>query len=273
MVTLHSRAPVRHAAASHVADVPAFAVRETTHTGPPKPRLLDRVRHALQARHGSRRTEKAYVAWIRRYILFHGKRHPADMGAAEITQFLTSLAVDGNVAASYPEPGVERPAVSVPPRAGAGAAVARRGGEGQAGERLPVVLSRAEVRAILRELQGPPRLMAILLYGAGLRLLECARLRVKNVDFAANQIVVRAGKGDRDRMTMLPGGREGRSRAASRVRESTARDGPPAWRRLSGAPLGARAQSVKAVCRPTSRSTGPLARIRSPRPLTAALGF
>jgi integron integrase len=204
MVTLHSRAPVRYAAASHVADVPAFAVRETTHTGPPKLRLLDRVRHALQARHGSRRTEKAYVAWIRRYILFHGKRHPADMGAAEITQFLTSLAVEGNVAASTQNQALsallflyrhvleqELPWLE-------GVVRAKRG------ERLPVVLSRDEVRAILRELQGPPRLMAILLYGAGLRLLECARLRVKDVDFAANQIVVRAGKGDRDRMTMLP---------------------------------------------------------------------
>jgi Phage integrase, N-terminal SAM-like domain len=80
--------------------VPAFAVRETNQTGLPKPRLLDRVREAIRTRHYSRRTEKAYVAWIRRYIFFHGKRHPADMGAAELTGFLTSLAVDGGVAAS-----------------------------------------------------------------------------------------------------------------------------------------------------------------------------
>ena len=97
MVTLQSHAPVSYAAVRNVANVPACAVRETTPTGPPKLRLLDRVRQALQARHGSRRTEKAYVAWIRRYILFHGKRHPADMGAAEITQFLSSLAVDSTV--------------------------------------------------------------------------------------------------------------------------------------------------------------------------------
>jgi integron integrase len=127
----------------------------------PKPRLLDRVREAIRARHYSRRTEKTYVAWIRRYILFHGKRHPAEMGAPEVTQFLTSLAVEARV-------------------------------------------TRDEVRAVLERLTGVPRLMALLLYGAGLRLLECARLRVKDVDFTSNQITVRGGKGDRDRTTMLP---------------------------------------------------------------------
>ena len=100
MVTLQWHGPVWNAAAMDVADVPAFTVRETNQTGPPKPRLLDRVREAIRTRHYSRRTEKAYVAWIRRYIFFHGKRHPADMGAAEITRFLTSLAVEGRVAAS-----------------------------------------------------------------------------------------------------------------------------------------------------------------------------
>jgi integron integrase len=205
MVTLPLLTSIEYPPATGIAEVRGFAVRETTPTGPPKPRLLDRVRQALQARHGSRRTEKAYVAWIRRYILFHGKRHPADMGAAEITQFLSWLAVVGNVAASTQNQALsallflyrhvldrELPWLD-------GVVRARQA------ERLPVVLSREEVRAILRELQGPPRLMTILLYGAGLRLLECARLRVKDVDFAANQIVVRGGKGDRDRVTMLPG--------------------------------------------------------------------
>jgi hypothetical protein len=100
MVTLRVHSPVWCAAAPDVAEAPAFALRETDQAGPSKPRLLDRVREAVRTRHYSRRTEKAYVAWIRRYILFHGKRHPTDMGAAEITRFLTSLAIDGKVAAS-----------------------------------------------------------------------------------------------------------------------------------------------------------------------------
>ncbi len=127
------------------------------------------------------------------------------MGAAEITQFLSSLAVEGHVAASTQNQALSallflyRNVLEQDLPWLDGVVRAKRA------ERLPVVLTREEVRAILRELQGPPRSMAILLYGAGLRLLECARLRVKDVDFAANQIVVRGGKGDRDRMTMLPG--------------------------------------------------------------------
>lgn len=171
---------------------------------PPKPRLLDRVRDAVRARHYSRRTEEAYTAWIRRFILFHGKRHPAEMGAAEITRFLTALAVDRRVAASTQNQALsallflyrdvlrqEIPWLEDVVRA-------RRA------RRLPVVLTRDETRAVLDHLRGVPRLMALLLYGAGLRVLECARLRVKDVDLASNQIVVRAGKGDRDRVTMLP---------------------------------------------------------------------
>jgi integron integrase len=205
MLTLQLLSLVRYPAARGLAGVRGFAVRETTPTGPAKPRLLDRVRLALRARHGSRRTEKTYVAWIRRYILFHGKRHPAEMGADEITQFLSALAVEGNVAASTQNQALsavlflyrhvleqELPWLD-------GVVRAKRAA------RLPVVLTREEVRAVLSELHGPPRLMAILLYGAGLRVLECARLRVKDVDFAANQLVVRGGKGDRDRVTMLPG--------------------------------------------------------------------
>ena len=181
-----------------------LAVAEPAPEGASRPRLLDRVRDALRARHSSRRTEKSYVAWIRRYIVFHGKRHPAEMGAVEVTQFLSSLAQQDHVAASTQNQAlsallflyrqvlqVEMPWLDNVVRA-------------KLSERLPVVLTREEIRAVIRELQGPPRLMAILLYGAGLRLLECARLRVKDVDFATNQIIVRAGKGDRDRVTMLP---------------------------------------------------------------------
>jgi len=144
------------------------------------------------------------VHWIKRYIFFHGKRHPMEMGAAEVAQFLTSLAVEDKVAAStqnqalsallflYREVlGVELPWLDDVVRA-------------KRPQYLPVVLTRAEVRAVLGRLDGVPRLMAILLYGAGLRLLECCRLRVKDVDFAANQLVVRDGKGQKDRVTMLP---------------------------------------------------------------------
>ncbi len=184
----------------------AFALRvgEADPTGAPKPRLLDRVRAAIRARHYSRRTEKAYVAWIRRYIFFHDKRHPADMGAPEVTRFLSSLAVEGKVAASTQNQALsallflygEVLAVDLPWMD----EIVRA----KRPQRLPVVLTRDEVRAVLRRLEGTPRLMAFLLYGAGLRLLECCRLRVQDVDFGTNQIVVRSGKGDKDRVTMLP---------------------------------------------------------------------
>ena len=183
---------------------PRLRLRETGPAEAPRPRLLDRVREAIRTRHYSRRTEKAYVHWIKRYIFFHGKRHPIEMGAAEVTAFLTALAVSSKVAAStqnqalsallflYREVlGVELPWLDDVVRA-------------KRPLRLPVVLTRDEVRAVLQRLDGVARLMAILLYGAGLRLLECCRLRVKDVDFAMNQITVRDGKGHKDRPTMLP---------------------------------------------------------------------
>ena len=179
-------------------------MREASPPAPRPPRLLDRVREAIRSRHYSRRTEKAYVHWIRRFIFFHGKRHPAEMGAVQVTAFLTSLAVQGKVAAStqnqalsallflYREVlGVDLPWLEDVVRA-------------KRPQYLPVVLTRDETRALLQQLNGVPRIMALLLYGAGLRLLECCRLRVKDVDFAANQIVIRDGKGRKDRVTMLP---------------------------------------------------------------------
>ena len=181
-----------------------LAVREMGPATVPQPRLLDRVREAIRARQYSRRTEKAYVRWIKRYIFFHGKRHPGEMGASEATAFLTSLAVHDKVSAStqnqalsallflYREVmGVELPWLHDVVRA-------------KRPQHLPVVLTREEVRAVLQRLDGVPRLMALLLYGAGLRLLECCHLRVKDIDFATNQIVVRDGKGRKDRVTMLP---------------------------------------------------------------------
>jgi integron integrase len=195
---------ISYAILSAGASTATLAVRETAPAGAPKPRLLERVREDIRARHYSRRTEKAYVHWIKRYIFFHGKRHPAEMGAPEVTAFLTSLAVHDKVAAStqnqalsallflYREVlGVELPWLDDVVRA-------------KRPQHLPVVLTRDEVRAVLQRLDGVPRLMALLLYGAGLRLLECCHLRVKDIDFATNQIVIRDGKGRKDRVTMLP---------------------------------------------------------------------
>ncbi len=173
--------------------------------GPAPPRkLLDRVRWHLRVKRYSIRTEKSYLDWIRRFILFHEKRHPAEMGEAEIAAFLSHLAIDGQVAASTQNQafsallflyqqvldrklnyitGVER--VRRPPK-------------------LPVVFTRTEARAVLAHLKGDYRLMAHLLYGSGLRLLECLRLRVKDIDFGYRQITVREGKGMRERITILP---------------------------------------------------------------------
>ncbi len=173
-------------------------------SAPQKPKLLDRVREAIRARHYSRRTEDAYIGWIKRYIFFHGKRHPSEMGAEEVTRFLSSLALDGHVAASTQNQALSallflyREVLQQDLPWLEGIVRAKRP------IRLPVVLTRDEVQAVLSQLRGTPRLMATLLYGAGLRLLECARLRVKDVEFAANQILVRGGKGDKDRVTLLP---------------------------------------------------------------------
>ena len=203
MVGTQRAVPFRYAATSCRGRA-RWIAREAGPPAPQQPRLLDRVRAALRARHYSRRTEKAYVHWIKRYIFFHGKRHPAEMGAAEVTAFLTALAVRDRVAAStqnqalnallflYREIlGVELPWLD-------GLVRAKRP------QHLRTVLTREEVRTVLEQLDRAPRLMALLLYGAGLRLLECCRLRIKDVDFATNQITIRDGKGSKDRVTMLP---------------------------------------------------------------------
>ncbi len=168
------------------------------------PRLLDRVRAAIRVRHYSRRTEEAYVGWIRRYIFFHNKRHPSSMGAEEINVFLTHLAVEGEVASATQSQALSallflyRDVLDEDPGWIGDVVRARRP------KKLPVVLVREEVRAVLAQMRGTPRLVAALLYGGGLRLLEGLRLRVKDVDFLAGEIVVREGKGAKDRRTMLP---------------------------------------------------------------------
>src|SRR5262245_5947987 len=204
---------------------PMLVARETPAPEAPKRRLLDRVREALRARHYSRRTEEAYIAWIRRYIFFHGKRHPAEMGAPEITRFLSSLAVGDKVAASTQNQALGallflyRDVLELDLPWLDGIVRAKRP------QRLPIVLTREEVRAVLQPLTGVPRLMAYLLYGAGLRLLECCRLRVQDMDFSANQIVVRSGKGDKDRVTILPAAvKSALARHLERVRAQHQRD-------------------------------------------------
>jgi integron integrase len=169
-----------------------------------KIRLLDQMRNVLRLKHMSFRTEEAYIHWIKRFILFHDKRHPKDISAQEIRDFLTHLAVHDHVAASTQNGALNavlflyRHVLKLPLPALQDIERAKRP------RRVPTVFAREEVQAVLAQLSGMPRLMANLLYGAGLRLMECVRLRVKDVDFAYHQITVRDGKGAQDRVTMLP---------------------------------------------------------------------
>jgi len=171
----------------------------------PTPRLYDCVVEALRSRHYSRRTEEAYLHWIRRFLAFHGGTHPRELAEKDLNRFLTHLAIGENVAASTQNQALaavlflyqhvlEQPLDRIE-----GVVRARKP------KRLPVVLSRDEVGAILAELDGVPRLVCALLYGAGLRLLEALELRVKDLDFGRGEITVRQGKGQKDRLTMLPG--------------------------------------------------------------------
>ncbi|RYF56495.1 MAG: integron integrase [Comamonadaceae bacterium] len=168
------------------------------------PKLLHRMRDHLRTRHYSIRTEAAYLDWARRFILYHDKRHPADMGAAEVAAFLTHLAVDRQVSASTQNQAksailylykevlqVQLPWLDEVVQA-------------KAPKRLPVVLTPSEVRELLMHMQGTTGLVARLLYGTGMRLLEALRLRVKDVEFSRREIVIREGKGNKDRVTVLP---------------------------------------------------------------------
>ncbi len=176
--------------------------------GPPAhrtgPKLLDRVRDAIRTRHYSRRTEEAYVHWIRRYIVFHGKKHPSEMGAPEISRFLTSLAVVRHVSASTQNQALS--ALLFLYKAVLGTELGRIDPVLRARMpiRVPVVLSRDEVSRILKELTGRIWIIGVILYGAGLRIQDCLELRVKDIDFDRHQIVVRRGKGQKDVRTMLP---------------------------------------------------------------------
>lgn len=169
-----------------------------------KPKLLDQLRHAIRLRHYSIRTEEAYVQWAKRFILFHNKRHPRDMGRAEIEAFLTHLAVAGKVAASTQNQALNAIVFLYHHLLGREIGELETVVRAKRPPKLPVVLSVNETKRVLDRLDGVTGLMARLLYGSGLRLMECLRLRVKDVDFEYRQITVREGKGAKDRMTMLP---------------------------------------------------------------------
>jgi integron integrase len=173
-------------------------------TSAPRPRLLEQVRERLRVLHYSYRTEAQYVQWIKRFILFHDKRHPSGMGAPEVESFLTHLAVQGRVAA--PTQNQAKAALLFLYKQVLGEELDWLDGvtHAKASTHLPVVLTLEEVRAVMSRLTGTNWLVASLLYGAGLRLMEAVRLRVKDVEFSRRELVVREGKGGKDRVTMLP---------------------------------------------------------------------
>jgi integron integrase len=168
------------------------------------PKLLDQVRERIRLRHYSIRTESAYVDWVRRFILFHKKRHPQDMGHAEVEAFLTHLAVQRQVSASTQNQAKSALLFLYKEVLQQNLAWMGEVTSASQGKRLPVVLTPSEVRALLENMHGTMALMARLLYGTGMRLLECLRLRVKDVEFTRCEIVVREGKGNKDRVTVLP---------------------------------------------------------------------
>lgn len=169
-----------------------------------QPRLLDEVRTTARLRHLSLRTEKAYVQQIRRFILFHGKKHPREMNEKHIRDYLSHLAVERNVSASTQN--VALSALLFLYRDVLKQKLDRieEVERARTTRRMPVVLTRTEVNAVLKLLSGIPYLAAALMYGSGLRVMECLRLRVKDIDFSYKQIMVRSGKGDKDRVTPLP---------------------------------------------------------------------
>jgi integron integrase len=171
---------------------------------PQEPKLMDQMREALRSRHYSRRTEQAYCPWVERYIRFHKMRHPAEMTEPELNAFLTHLAVDEKVSASTQNQALS--ALLFLYRYVIGYEIGDLGQVIRARQpkRLPVVMTRDEVRAVLAEMTGDTWLMASLMYGAGLRLMECLRLRVQDIDFGQGEITVRDGKGGKDRVTVLP---------------------------------------------------------------------
>ena len=168
------------------------------------PKLLDRVRTAIRVKHYSRRTEQAYVDWIRRYILFHKKQHPSMLGEAEVSAFLAWLAVERRVSASTQNQALSALLFLYRQVLGLDLGPIEHTPRARMPDKLPVVLSREEISRLMQHVEGVMWIIVALLYGAGLRLMECLELRVKDLDVDRGQIVVRRGKGQKDRVTMLP---------------------------------------------------------------------
>ncbi len=169
-----------------------------------EPKLLDRLSDAIKSRHYARSTEKTYRFWVKRFICFHNMRHPEEMGEKEVNAFLTHLAVKGHVSASTQTQALS--AVIFLYRFVFKRELGKLDGlvRARKSKHRPTVLTKDEMKSLLRELTGEVQLVCSLLYGAGLRLMEALRLRIKDVDFGANQIIIRDGKGRKDRLTMLP---------------------------------------------------------------------
>ena len=188
---------------SYQLDCPNRSLRAFTMQQKPK-KLLDRVRDAIRVKHYSYRTEQTYMDWIERYIRFHGLRHPAEMNAPEIQAFLTHLAVERNVSPSTQNQALSallflyRHVLNLELTDRIDAVRAKKE------KHLPTVLTKEEVRQVIARMSGLQQLMAQLLYGSGMRLMECMRLRIKDIEFAQQQIIVRNTKGNEDRVTMLP---------------------------------------------------------------------
>ena len=175
-----------------------------SHASSTSPKLLDQVRNVIRRKHYSIRTEQSYVHWIRRYILFHKKQHPLQLGESHIVDFLTDLAVRHKVASSTQNQALCALVFLYEQVLGMSLGEFKNMVYAKRPRKIPVVFTREEVKAVLLQLDGVHWIMGQLLYGAGLRLMECIRLRVKDVDFGYKQITVRDGKGHKDRVTMLP---------------------------------------------------------------------
>ena len=167
-------------------------------------KLLEQVHEILRLNHYAIRTEEAYVNWIKRFVLFHGKRHPREMGAAEIEQFLSDLATSGKVGVNTQKQALNALVFLYDQVLEQPFGTLTHLKRSKKPQRRPLVLAREEIDRIIAAMEGTPQLMTKLLFGTGMRLLECLRLRVKDIDFTQNQIAVRHGKGGKDRITMLP---------------------------------------------------------------------
>lgn len=187
-----------------MSQVPDSAANETRLSDNGNKRLIERMREAIRSRNYSRRTEKTYWYWVRYFIHFHGKRHPAEMGADEVSRFLTWLATERNVAAATQNQALHALLFLYKQVLGIDLPWLQGVTQAKRPARLPTVLTEEEVARLLANMDGTAWLMAALLYGAGLRQIECLTLRVKDIEFAYRQIIVRDGKGAKDRVTVLP---------------------------------------------------------------------